>query len=111
MRMQQLGDDMLLDGITYPTFVDSLLEDERLLKPDNLTQLREEYDAKLALPAPGRKEIEAARRALPLPPQEELMRHHGYDKHGNDLWEKRRDELRRLEQSPRRTWRNWRWRR
>ena len=66
MRMQQLGDDMLLDGITYPTFVDSLLEDERLLKPDNLTQLREEYDAKLALPAPGRKEIEAGWHPHPL---------------------------------------------
>ena len=42
-------------------------------------------DFKRSLPAPGRKELEAMRRALPLPPHEELMKHHGLDKHGNDL--------------------------
>ena len=33
----------------------------------------------------ARQELEAMRRALPLPPHEELMKHHGLDKHGNDL--------------------------
>jgi hypothetical protein len=83
--MEAIGDDMLLNGIKYPTFVESLTNEEKYLLPDNITKLREEYDHKRSLPAPGRKELEAMRRALPLPPHEELMKHHGLDKHGNDL--------------------------
>ena len=84
-KMEEIGDDMLLNGIKYPTFVESLTNEEKYLLPDNITKLREEYDHKRSLPAPGRKELEAMRRALPLPPHEELMKHHGLDKHGNDL--------------------------
>lgn len=99
-RMQQIGDDATVnavfrDGLTYLTFVESLILDERELKPENLTKLREGYEVQRALPAPGRKELEAVRKALPKP-HEELMRHHGYDKHGNDMLErKNKMELRR----------------
>ena len=93
--MAEIGDDMLLDGIKYPTFVESLTTEEKWLLPDDTTQLRDEYDFKRSLPAPGRKELEEMRRALPLPPHEELMQHHGLDKHGNDvLKEKNKWELR-----------------
>ena len=94
-KMAEIGDDMLQDGIKYPTFVESLTTEEKWLLPDNTSKLREEYDHKRSLPAPGRKELEEMRRALPLPPHEELMQHHGLDKHGNDLLaEKNKWELR-----------------
>tara|TARA_B110001452_G_scaffold267381_1_gene277062 strand:+ start:1646 stop:3682 length:2037 start_codon:yes stop_codon:yes gene_type:complete len=99
-RLAQIGDDLTVDavlrsGLTYMTFVESLILDERELKPENLTKLREGYEVQRALPAPGRKELEAARKALPNP-HEELMRHHGLDKHGNDMLErKNKMELRR----------------
>jgi|TARA_B110001469_G_scaffold124529_1_gene138353 hypothetical protein len=93
--MEEIGDGMLQDGIKYPTFVESLTTEEKWLLPDNTATMREEYDHKRSLPAPGRKELEQMRRALPLPPHEELMLHHGLDKHGNDvLAEKNKWELR-----------------